>query len=618
MAPSGVPDLCGELIQHLRGLLDEMSSLEQATLSAALHPEHQAGARNLLHYVALRRHDIRDLQHSLATLGLSSLGRTESNVRGALEAVLRVLEAMVGNPPSGAAPNLLTGRHRLERNTETLLGPPPAGRRVRIMVTMPSEAATDPALVRDLLASGMNCMRINTAHDGPEGWAAMIQHLRAAERELGVACKVEMDLAGPKLRTGPVEPGPPVLKFRPRRDTLGRVTTPARVFFTPKEHPHLPADPVDAVLPVPRRWISYLTAGARVSFKDTRGARRILRLTRPEGTGWWAEGERTAYVAPGIILTLAATATVPSHRTRLGPLPPTAQAIPLRPGDVLVLTRDSDPGTLAAVDAGGAVIRAARIGVTLPEFFESVQPGDPIWLDDGAIGGVVETVAPDQAAVRITKTRPGGDKLGAEKGINVPKTDLRVPSLSPEDLAALEFIARHADLVGLSFVRTPADVRGLRVRLAALGREDLGIILKIETERAFENLPQILLEAMHTGAVGVMIARGDLAVECGYERLAELQEEILWIAEAAHVPVVWATQVLESLAKTGRPSRAEITDAAMGERAECVMLNKGPYVVAAVRVLDDILRRMESHQEKKTAMLRKLHVASAFAPSGLQ
>lgn len=618
MAPSGVPDLCGELIQHLRTLLDEMSALEQATLSAELHPEHQAGARNLLHYVALRRHDIRDLQHSLATLGLSSLGRTESNVRGALEMVLQVLETLAGNPPSGAAPNLLTGRLRLERNTESLLGPPPAGRRVRIMVTMPSEAATDPALVRDLLASGMNCMRINTAHDGPEAWAAMIQHLRAAERELGVACRVAMDLAGPKLRTGPVEPGPPVLKFRPRRDSLGRVTTPARVFFTPKEHPHPPADPADAVLPVPRRWISYLTAGARVSFKDTRGARRILRLTRPEGTGWWAEGERTAYVAPGIILTLAATPTVPSHRTRIGPLPPTAQAIPLRPGDVLVLTRALDPGAPAAVDAGGTVLRAARIGVTLPEFFESVQPGDPIWLDDGAIGGVVESVAPDQAAVRITKTRPGGDKLAAEKGINVPKTNLRVPALSGDDLAALEFIAGHADLVGLSFVRTPADVRDLRVRLAAAGREDLGILLKIETERAFLNLPQILLEAMHAGAVGVMIARGDLAVECGYERLAELQEEILWIAEAAHVPVVWATQVLETLAKTGRPSRAEITDAAMGERAECVMLNKGPYVVAAVRVLDDILRRMESHQEKKTAMLRKLRVASAFAPGGLQ
>jgi pyruvate kinase len=117
-------------------------------------------------------------------------------------------------------------------------------------------------------------------------------------------------------------------------------------------------------------------------------------------------------------------------------------------------------------------------------------------------------------------------------------------------------------------------------------------------------------------AVGVMIARGDLAVECGYKRLAEVQEEILWICEAAHVPVIWATQVLETLSKKGIPSRSEITDAAMGERAECVMLNKGPYVVSAVKTLDDILKRMQTHQEKKRSILRRLRVASSFASAG--
>jgi pyruvate kinase len=109
-----------------------------------------------------------------------------------------------------------------------------------------------------------------------------------------------------------------------------------------------------------------------------------------------------------------------------------------------------------------------------------------------------------------------------------------------------------------------------------------------------------------------MIARGDLAVECGFERLAKVQEEILWICEAAHVPVVWATQVLETLAKNGMPSRAEITDAAMGHRAECVMLNKGPHVGGAVRTLADILNRMDAHQFKKRAMLRELHLAHAL------
>jgi len=92
----------------------------------------------------------------------------------------------------------------------------------------------------------------------------------------------------------------------------------------------------------------------------------------------------------------------------------------------------------------------------------------------------------------------------------------------------------------------------------------------------------------------------------------ELQEEIMWMAEAAHVSVIWATQVLENVAKTGQPSRAEITDAAMAERAECVMLNKGPYVVQAVEMLDDALTRMRAHQMKKVSLLRQLDVAHRF------
>jgi pyruvate kinase len=167
-------------------------------------------------------------------------------------------------------------------------------------------------------------------------------------------------------------------------------------------------------------------------------------------------------------------------------------------------------------------------------------------------------------------------------------------------------IARHADLVGLSFAQSADDVRALRHRLHQLGAAHLGLVLKIETRRGFEHLPEMLFAAMGARAAGVMIARGDLAVECGYDRMAEVQEEILWACEAAHMPVVWATQVLETLAKTGLPSRAEITDAAMGERAECVMLNKGPHILDAIRMLDDILRRMESHQAKKRPLMRAL------------
>ena len=142
-----------------------------------------------------------------------------------------------------------------------------------------------------------------------------------------------------------------------------------------------------------------------------------------------------------------------------------------------------------------------------------------------------------------------------------------------------------------------------------------GIVLKIETRTAFERLLNLLVTALRSPPVGVMVARGDLAVEMGFEWLAEVQEQILWLCEAAHVPVIWATQVLESLAKKGLPSRAEVTDAAMSGRAECVMLNKGPHVLDAVRFLDNVMTRMQSHQAKKRAVLRKLSVSDRIVDS---
>jgi pyruvate kinase len=109
--------------------------------------------------------------------------------------------------------------------------------------------------------------------------------------------------------------------------------------------------------------------------------------------------------------------------------------------------------------------------------------------------------------------------------------------------------------------------------------------------------------------IAVMVAPGDLGVEIGFERMAEIQEEILWLREAVHAPVIWATQVLESLVKRGLPSRPEVTDAAMSGRAECVMLNKGPHILLTLDFLCDVLARMEGHQTKKSALMHKLSVS---------
>jgi pyruvate kinase len=214
--------------------------------------------------------------------------------------------------------------------------------------------------------------------------------------------------------------------------------------------------------------------------------------------------------------------------------------------------------------------------------------------------------------VRITQAAANGAKLQAEKGINLPDSDLRMPALTPKDLDDLAFMASRVDIIGMSFVREPDDVLMLIDQLDRLKAHQVGTVLKIENKHAFNNLPRLLLATMQRPPVGVMVARGDLAVEVGFERLAEVQEQILWLCEAAHVPVIWATQVLESMAKRGAPSRAEVSDAVMSGRAECVMLNKGPYILDTVRFLNGVLERMNAHQFKKRSRLRPLSV-SRFA-----
>lgn len=581
-----------------------------------IHAGYRDSARNLLHYLALRHRDLRPLQLRLAALGLSSLGRAESHVLATIDAVLEVLQRLTGNVTELAAPDgptidFSTGERLLVEHTETLLGPAAPGRGVRIMVTMPSEAADDYELVCHLLQQGMECMRINCAHDDADAWSRMIAHLRRAEIALGKKCRVVMDLGGPKLRTGPMEPGAAVVKIRPRRDEYGRVTAPARVWFYAAEQPADSPAPADACLPVDAGWLKRLSVGDKIWLIDARHSRRTLRVVDCVDEGCWAEAVKTTYIVPGMKLRKRSERGKRKLRTtQVVGVAARENRLLLHPGDQLIVTRDQTPGRPEVRDSAGQVLTPARIGCSIPTVFDDVQSGETIWFDDGKIGGVVEKVEPTQVQVRITQTRLQGAKLRADKGINLPESQLSLPALTAQDLEDLAFVAAHADVVELSFANRAGDVEQLQAELQRLGGRQPAIVLKIETRQGFENLPDMLLTAMRSPCCGVMIARGDLAVECGFERMAEVQEEILWICEAAHVPVIWATQVLETLAKEGMPSRAEITDAAMGHRAECVMLNKGPHVLHAVQTLDNILRRMQAHQAKKRSMLRELRLST--------
>ena len=165
-------------IIHKYILAEEAQSAERLD---QVHANFRESARNLVHYLSLRRHDLRPLQLRLARLGLSSLGRAESHVLATVNAVLEILHRLTGSPilvdkTNTGVIDFATGERLLAEHTEALLGTATPGRNVRIMVTMPSEAADDYRLVRDLMQAGMDCMRINCAHDDLAAWARMIEH----------------------------------------------------------------------------------------------------------------------------------------------------------------------------------------------------------------------------------------------------------------------------------------------------------------------------------------------------------------------------------------------------------------------------------------------------------
>ena len=588
--------LLRDLAGRLAVLRDEMRRrFDQASdVLAGVHASHRLSASNLIDYLTLRSFDLREVQEALASLGLSSLGRAEGHVISTVERVIDNLQILAGDRTglrTEAAVGFHEGRATLNVNATTLLGVSRGERHVRIMVTLPSDAAVDGGLVEGLLKNGMDCARINCVHDGPEQWRAMIQNVQAAARAAGRTCPVLMDLPGPKLRTGPVQAGPPVLHLSPRRDDWGRVIESARALLVGDDTVAGVAPEGVVTIPVPRSWLGSLEAGDHFDLVDTRGAHRRGEVERVTAQGWWVQFADTTYLTTGTMLVASG-----GRETFVGDLADVAQYLRLFVGDVLTLTNDLSP----------APPQGSRIGCTLPEALAALRVGDRVFFDDGKIAAVVLRRRDTEVDVEITAAGANGTKLRGEKGINLPDTRLDLLALTDDDVDTLRFVAQNADLVGLSFVNRPEDVVALQGHLRALGAEGPGVVLKIETVQGFERLPDLLLAAMAHERIGVMVARGDLAVESGFERLAEVQEEILSLCEAAHIPVIWATQVLDQMAKTGQPSRAEISDAAMSGRAECVMLNKGPYVLDAVNALDDILVRMDSFQHKKTSLLRRL------------
>jgi pyruvate kinase len=483
----------GSDLEDLRGLLAAVKALREDVerKGAELRSSWGVGADqtsprmlNLSHYIALREHDLTDLQFRLAAHGLSSLGRSEGQVALALDTLIVTLRRLTGEPGAAypATPPAKAGAAELEAEADRLFGRRQrGGPRARVMATLPPEAATEPEFVDNLVAAGMDCARINCAHDDAEIWGQMIENVREAASRLERPCRVLMDIAGPKCR--------------------------------------------------------------------------ILRVKAPP-------------------------------KTRLSR------------GDRVILVDELREKTREPI----------AFSLNFPELVDQLVVGSEVFIDDGKAAARVVSKAAGRAEIEVYAAREKGVRLKPGKGVNFPSTELDLPPLTSKDFRDLDFIAEHADLIGYSFVQRVDDIELLQDHLVARApkREPHGLVLKIETPLAVRNLPPLILQSAAHNPTAVMIARGDLAVELGFARLTEMQEEILWLCEAAHTPVVWATQVLDTYVRDGVASRAEMTDAAMAQGAECVMLNKGPYLAEGVAFLRDVLVRMDRHRSKKFARFASL------------
>jgi len=577
-------------IAALLEAIDKEQRARQKLIEAAI-PEQRQSAVNLAHYIGLRRQDVRRLQLDLAGLGLSSLGRSEGHVRDTLLRLDHWLSLAMGG-----ATGLLSGdpldrdgvEILLRRNTSALFGPRPKDRHVYVMITAPDAKEVTRGWADRVLRAGANLLRINASSGSPPDWLRIIKQVRARAAAQGRDVRVFVDLPGPKLRAEVLHTQAMVLHFPRVKNRLGRTVKPTLLQLAPRFGP-------GPKVPLPAKWFDRLREGDHLQVIDAAGRERKLLVRDVTTNGAHAACDHSLYLTGGLRVDWR-RGSRRIAKGRIGALPREPGELHLSRDDRFVLT---EPGR--RVSPRHPVLVCPERGL-----LSQLKRGERVVLDDGKVVALVESTAATGVTCRVTAVSKSPLRLRSGKGLAFPDSRISLPTLGADDDASLSFAMEHADGVGVSFVNTGRDVERIVARLRAEAKPGFGMVLKLETKGAIRNLPGILFEALRYRPAGLMIARGDLAVEASFEHLAELQEEILGFGEASHLPVIWATQVLDTLAHSGVPTRAEMTDAAMSMRAECVMLNKGPYVAEATRMLAGLIRDMEPRQFKKRSLFSRL------------
>lgn len=603
-------DLITETISEIKALREELYSAREKV--DPNHPHYQT-LLNLEQYMTLRRRDRRELQEKLFLLSLSSLGRSYAHVAASIDSLYDQLQSSL-HCKQISKEQMKTFRHvtiaeaikLASKNATALFGGQVSEKLSKqstaVMVTLPSHAADNNGLlIHELADAGVRVFRINTAHDSLPLWQAMADVIRTinAKREAGDAIKIFVDLAGPKIRTGSIRKLSLPVEVGSNKHESEVILLPDRGLTQSTRKDALTYETLSAQISIEKWFFKKLKVDKRVRVFDANFKKATITITEVKDE--YAKG----VIDKKVYLDEKSTLQRKHHECSVTNLVKQTEPIRVYKGDHLIITEGKIDGHAAILDKKQNVVEPATISCSFKGISTLVKEGDPLFIDDGKIALRVIRVKEQDIICEVVNAKLNGTLLKEKKGINLPDTHIKTAAVTEQDRSILEGILEFADMLGLSFCQSGADVIELQEELKSRGKAHIGIVAKIETKQAVKFMPEILRELLNSEQSGVMIARGDLAIEVGFANLASVQEKLLDICDAAHMPVIWATQVLESKMKSNLPSRAEVTDAAMAGRAECVMLNKGMFAVDTIDTLKQILHDMHLMFKKNRQLLSK-------------
>jgi len=598
-------------LQEINDIRAELLSARDEVIPGHIHYQ---SLLNLKQYLVLRSKDRTALQEKLFLMSLSSLGRSYAHVAGSIDTLYDQIRSSLKEDELSekeiAAVHHLSINKAIElasKNSTQLFSGKVSSKLSKqstsIMVTLPSHAADDDCeLIFNLAKRGVNVFRINTAHDSPPVWKAMSNVILKIneKRDHNNKLKIFVDLAGPKIRTGKIRRLNIPLNIGSNKcekevhifcdEYMSTKTETLNERTQLKEPAHLCTD---------KYFFQKIKVNRPIKVLDANGKKAVINITYVDNTKAIGMIDKKVSVS---------TSTKLHRKGHVGTiLNIDSQIEPIRlfRDDILTITEKDVLGRSARFDANGELLEPAIINCSFKGIATHIKIDDNVYIDDGKIGLKVIKTSKGTITCKVIQAKASGTLLKEEKGINFPNTKVKTAALTQTDRDNLLRVINFADHLSISFCQNTQDVRDLQDLLTENNRSDIGIIAKIETKEAVANMPKILEQLLAWEKSGVMIARGDLAIEVGFKNMAYIQEMLLDICDAAHMPVIWATQVLESQMKNNLPSRAEISDAAMAGRAECVMLNKGPFATDTIDVLIHILEDMHSIFKKNRQLLKK-------------